>query len=498
MLALVYQVLATVSHSLLSSRLVLLADRRARFSTAPVTGTADACDALCDACLAVFSALPERAAALPADAQELRGYATWFDEQPPSLGQHLFNVELWNDALEALARAVTTTDASLMAEVADAVLASANFVELRPKEQQQALDTLAAVVLSAEFLTARQAALATTRQRRTAKPESEASAYAAARSRRRAQDYVAVPPTLEDDEAIIGALYACAVQQLAAPLLRPLGFPPSQLGVRSLVASARAAGSQRAAAAFGWIWHAADEPGPLIVRTPFVIAAAASVASAHTLVIVFSSLGWHGVVRAEYGSTLRAAGDDRIVIAHALDTAQSWFTTDPTSGEYDDGAWWDQKLAEICAPYERVCILGESMGASAALRFSRHATATGSVVALVPQVDVSDFEYAGARADFSTERKARLRDAIGAACRQTAAKVVLHVGRDEADLAQLVYLHAEGSTEGERLRVTRHDVPGHALGAGLKARGLLRRTVLRDLLGHSYALPASACASVSL
>ena len=42
-----------------------------------------------------------------------------------------------------------------------------------------------------------------------------------------------------------------------------------------------------------------------------------------------------------------------------------------------------------------------------------------------------------------------------------------------------------------RMRVVRHAVPGHALGAGLKERGLLKRTVLRDLLGHTYRLPAA-------
>ena len=38
-------------------------------------------------------------------------------------------------------------------------------------------------------------------------------------------------------------------------------------------------------------------------------------------------------------------------------------------------------------------------------------------------------------------------------------------------------------------RVVQHAVPGHALGAGLKAQGVLKRTVLSDLLGHSYLLP---------
>ena len=52
----------------------------------------------------------------------------------------------------------------------------------------------------------------------------------------------------------------------------------------------------------------------------------------------------------------------------------------------------------------QVCILGESMGATAALRYSRHGS--GTVVALVPQIDVRDFEYAG-RADFGDDRKVR-------------------------------------------------------------------------------------------
>ena len=64
------------------------------------------------------------------------------------------------------------------------------------------------------------------------------------------------------------------------------------------------------------------------------------------------------------------------------------------------------------------------------------------------------------------------------------------MGRDPPDLKQLSYLPAEAEESG-RLRVVRHDVPGHTLGAGLKAAGLLRKTVLGDLLGHSYQLPAA-------
>ena len=106
-------------------------------------------------------------------------------------------------------------------------------------------------------------------------------------------------------------------------MLRPLGFPPTKLGLRSLVAADRAAGSQRAAAALGRAWHAANALAPIIAPLPPTYsgggggggdaagspqsgectrddgadAAASGAADARTLVLVFSSLGWNGVVR---------------------------------------------------------------------------------------------------------------------------------------------------------------------------------------------------------
>ena len=448
-----------------------------------------------DACLGVMRALPgdgQGAAALPEDSQILSEAAAFFSfESGAQLGQHFFDADLWDDVLNALAEVVVEHDAALArskaSEVAEAVAASARFVLLPEGRRQEALDSLTAAVAHEEFVAARKEAIAAARRPRAAM-ESEAEAYDSARQRRRKKDFVAVPPGADDDESIIVSLYRCTVQQLGSSHLQPLGFPATKLGLRSLVAAARATGSQRAVAALGRVWHASNEPGPLIV-TRHVSAADART---RTLVLVFSSLGWNGVVRAEWGATLRGAGDDRIVVAHALDTLQSWFMTDPTSGEYDDGQWWDKRLERLCAPFGRVCILGESMGATAALRYAHHAT--GAVVALVPQIDVRDFgsSYAG-RADFSDARKVRLRDAILDACRETEAEVVLHVGQDPPDLRQLSYL-PQGV---DGLRVVQHGFEGHALGAGLKAQGLLRKVVLGDLLGHTYCLPASGCSSAS-
>ncbi len=446
-------------------------------------------DEIIDGCLNVCRALPgaRGEAALPDGAHQLREVASGFAWQAGNqLKQHLFDAQLWDDVLESLALAIAETEGAAAraraTEAAESVAASVRFVQLPEPRRRDALDALAAAVAADDFASARAAALAAAKAPR-AKAASAADAYADARRRRRGLDFVAVPPAAADDERIIRALYSCAVEHLGGSVLQPLGFPRSELGLRSLVAADRATGSQRAAAAIGRAWHAANELGPLIVHPRLPAAALGG----RTLVVVFSSLGWNGVVRAEWGATLRTTGDDAVVVAHALDTAQSWFMTDPTTGDFDEGGWWDRRLEELCAPYKRVCVLGESMGASAALRFAKHAT--GSVVALVPQIDVRDFEtsYAG-RADFSDARKARLREEIVRACDETGAQIVLHVGRDPPDLRQLDYLPPP---DGQRLRVVKHTLEGHALGAGLKAKGLLRKVVLRDLLGHTYRLPAA-------
>ena len=238
---------------------------------------------------------------------------------------------------------------------------------------------------------------------------------------------------------------------------------------------------------------------------------------ARTLVVAFSSLGWDGLVKPEWASTLCASSAaGTIDVVHALDYAQSWFMTNPTSGEFDDGAWWDSSLDELCAPYDQICLLGESMGGTAALRFARHAT--HAAIALVPQIDLRDFACCS-RTDFADVRKVRLMHDIEAVITETtSAHVILHVGRDADDLHQLNHLPSvkklfgdssdgseaataadaplprDGVTSSHTMRaergagqllVVKHDVEGHALGAGLKGQGSLERIILADILPMS-------------
>jgi hypothetical protein len=343
------------------------------------------------------------------------------------------------------------------------------------------------------------------------------------------------------------------VQQLGGSVLAPLGFPASKLGLRCLVGADRAAGSPRAAAVLGRVWHASDGAAPLIWARERDTGGGLSMGGVRRLVIAFSSLGWFGVVRAEWVATLRAAahgagkpslavgpgvsavrgGEARgasapgtglpavpapspFDVVHALDTSQSWWCTNPVTGDWDDGRWWDASLARAASEYEHVYLLGESMGGTGALRFAWLARGRGRVCALVPQIDVRDFSYA-CRPDFTTERAAALveavRASVGEAKGEAGAAVVVRVGGDAADVKQLGYL--EGMTEsvtyfgGEGVgagrggvgagagaggavsrpvRVVRHPVSGHALGMGLKQRGELHRVVLGDLFGEGDGL----------
>ena len=124
----------------------------------------------------------------------------------------------------------------------------------------------------------------------------------------------------------------------------------------------------------------------------------------YTLVVAFSALGWNGIVRKEWGGTLR--DQPNVVVVHALDSCKSWFTTNPMTGAADNGFWWDTTLANLAAPFGRVCLVGESMGGTAALRFARHASESGTVVALVPQINLQDFGPAfSVRNDFGKDNK---------------------------------------------------------------------------------------------
>jgi hypothetical protein len=142
-------------------------------------------EALVDACLAVCRYLPGVDPSLvPSGAAALSEAASFFPWHSGGgqLGQHLFDASLYEDALAALALAVSMPDVpqpfrsastlsrSRLVSAASAIAASARFVALSPSRRSAVLDRLEAAVLSAEFLEARRAALGVSRHRRITRP----------------------------------------------------------------------------------------------------------------------------------------------------------------------------------------------------------------------------------------------------------------------------------------------------------------------------------------
>lgn len=490
-----------------------------------------------DACFAVCSAmeqLPNNSnggASIAAAQMSEKEQHKQQDQAEPALLTHFFEVPLWDAEFESLTSSVkkpTTTTTNTFTDnadddrddkilerlknsadivaAADIVSASANFMLLPFNAKTNALDALDAALAHEDFLEARTMALTAcsrdSKIRHNANPVSWSS-LSQQQQQQRNEDNIT-----EKDKEVVEVLYDCVIRQLGPLILTPLGFPCNKLGLRGFVAAARAATStQRAASALGRIWHAANEAGPLIV-IPNPAAAACFKATGsledYTLVVAFSALGWNGIVRQEWGGTLRDS--KHVVVVHALDSCKSWFMTNPVTGSLDNGIWWDKSLANLAAPFGRVCLVGESMGGTAALRFARHASKSGTVVSLVPQINLKDFPAFSVRDDFDKVHKDRLLGLIKQSLETTSARVVIHVGRNPDDLKQLnhientVHEHSvlglqvdaplpryssqSSHTVGNyRLRVVKHDVEGHAMGAGLKAKGTLRKVILDDLLG---------------
>ena len=430
---------------------------------------------------------------------------------------HFFTVSLWDTELQCLAHSVRehatattsiTTKSTVgyqevteklsrrVMEAADIMAASAKFILSTDVDQTATLDDLDTAVNDLDFLEARKVAILLCSSRHHINHQPSENSIT------------------EKDVWVVEALYKFTIQQLGPRFLTSLGFPSTKLGLRGFVAATRTGtNTQRAASALGRIWHASADAGPLIVVPNPVADECVELNGIqslkdYTLVVAFSALGWNGIVRPEWKGTI--SNSPNVVLVHAIDSCKSWFTTNPLTGAADNGCWWDTTLSDLAAPFGRVCLVGESMGGTGALRFSQHATKSGTVVAIVPQINLNDFPSFSVRNDFDRDQKDLLLESIQKSFEVndngSSARVVIHVGRNPDDLRQLLYNESSirdhtaiglqvdaplprysiksSQTVGNcRLRIVKHDVEGHAVGAGLKAKGTLQKIVLDDLLG---------------
>lgn len=469
---------------------------------------------LVNACLDVCCTLPSSGIGSPLlesivikELANVRSQQPHQEKQCEQYKRHFFDMQLLDVVVQALASTIHQLSGSddpgrykmELMEVAQAIAASSRFLLLEDEAAIKVLDDLDAVVAHQDFLAVRKEAL-----------QLQYSDTNSKSTKLKVLDSITDAVAASNDEEIIEALYDCVIQALSQTLLVPNKFPCTKLGVHCFCAATKVAtNTQRAAAALGRVWHAADEAGPLIFAIPDQQqkVTTAEELKKCTLVVAFSSLGWNGVVRTEWGATIRGGNRPDVVIVHALDSSRTWYTSNPMTGACDDGAWWDKTLADLTKPYGRVCLLGDSMGGTAALRYARHSK-DGTIVTFVPQINLEDFSF-DTRHDFGAERKGRLRSDIQqAVSATTSSRIVIHVGRDMDDLQQLTYLE-EAVAEHVRLglqvddplprdgiqisqavgshhlRIVKHDVEGHAIGVGLKEQGILREVVLADLFGSS-------------
>jgi len=308
--------------------------------------------------------------------------------------------------------------------------------------------------------------------------------------------------TLASEDGLLGRLYAEACVA-ATPLLQEAGLSVDWAGLTVLMAVARSLAGKRsvewrrleaavsghfsavvsgdgtsAAAGLGFDTafdvgglapspsdDASGAPSPAgALRSAAVaaeaIAAAAAAASSSAappsaaasgpkvLVVSFASRGV-GVARHEFGAAIRtlatrgALSDCHVDALWLADTADAWYTMD-SAGRWRGAAEVERALraATARADYHSVLFLGDSMGASACLRFARFADL---VVAFSPQVRLRGDPYVGRRELRSRWRSAALEASIVSRARASrlfcargrrgGTEVLVHRGTGERDVA---------------------------------------------------------------
>ena len=187
------------------------------------------------------------------------------------------------------------------------------------------------------------------------------------------------------------------------------------------------------------------------------------------LLVAFGSApgipNWAGIINKVWASARRLASvqEGRFLDAlFVVDPERSWY-----DGTVGHAAYGDQ-LAAAAAGYDRVILLGDSMGAAAALTFADRATA---VMAFCPQVDLKASAIRPGQPDAWLEGfTARLHVAVA----RSGAAVEVHTGNWAHDMDQATALAA---AHGPKVRHVVHSFDDHRLTAHLNAEGKLLRLV---------------------
>ncbi|KAL9185994.1 hypothetical protein ACHAXT_005232 [Thalassiosira profunda] len=305
------------------------------------------------------------------------------------------------------------------------------------------------------------------------------------------------------DIEIIGRLYYSSIRR-TEPFLEEVGLTPDQGGFMALLALCRAVASHTASDA--WLGPISKEEAKLDaavskhfngITAPgcrFLFSRRHGIDKPHNggrakrLVVAFSSLG-NGLVRHEFGGSLaklnqqlHSNGEEPFDVLFVADPAQSWYQK-CSRGHFDGFDEYQRRIRVACQTYNRVSMVGDSMGGSGALLFSH--LATESVVAFSPQVKLEDDPHVGRYDIYSAVREGYLRrllrsvdEAVGANVR-----VAVHRGMEEVDVGHTDLLLSCLSVSSVRqVEVIEHkDCNHHQLATLLKQEGRLAQ-ILETLL----------------
>uniref|UniRef100_A0A061RCG5 Leucine rich repeat protein n=1 Tax=Tetraselmis sp. GSL018 TaxID=582737 RepID=A0A061RCG5_9CHLO len=186
--------------------------------------------------------------------------------------------------------------------------------------------------------------------------------------------------------------------------------------------------------------------------------------SPKVLVVAFGSApgvpNWAGLLRRVAREAEQAVAG-KFDVLYVVDPCRSWY------GGGDSGAdAYRQRLSAAVEGYDEVVMIGDSMGATAALLFSELAT---HVHSFCPQVDLA---RASIRPGMPERWLAALRDNLLAAVEASPAQITVHCGNWQHDLDQAVIVEPRAD-----LRV--YDVYSHRLAVQLDAQGRLL-PIIRD------------------
>jgi hypothetical protein len=309
--------------------------------------------------------------------------------------------------------------------------------------------------------------------------------------------------SMQQDMSDVAALYRLTIQLLITQsnqlnsngsLLSQLGFSEDENGIYVALALLKVYSCEQNGIlttvpyaeieeCFTLWWNAA----PCSTRFHLISSKCTATSSGNSpssVIVVFSSLG-SGLCRLEWMGTLKAIGvyaqNPEVDVLHVVDFACSWYCQDPTC-TWNGYEYYMKELHERLKPYSKVFFLGDSMGGSAALRFSSLAQ---SVLVFTPQIDVTNYE-AVTRTDFTTERLEKFHEEIIKTMRdeENKAHITIHYGTQcTEDVRQLEPLKIQ---QKQNVHFIGHDFDDHVLSLYLrdvgKLTGLVHDAIINQFL----------------